>query len=396
MKKIPKVFGPGTWVAAAFIGPGTLTTCTLAGVHASYSLLWVVIFSVISTIILQEMSARLGFVTGHGLGEVINSQFALGIKRILAFFLVISAIMIGNAAYEAGNIMGATLGLELLEPNFKHWPLMIGLICFLLMFFGQHKTIEKVLVLIVLLMSLCFGITAILISPSITEILIGLIPSYPGDDHLLLSAALVGTTVVPYNLFLHASSVAKNESSMSLREIRTDNIVSVTLGGLVTLFIIIVAASAPNVGEVRSAAQLALQLEPFLGAGARWFMGIGLVCAGLTSAITAPLASAWAAQGLFGWSKKDSRVKWVWITVLVVGVIVSMTGFNSILIIQFAQVTNAILLPLVAIYLFSLCNSVKVLGKHRNNKVINSMALAVILITLLISFKSLNGIFGFV
>ena len=112
---IRKYFGPGTLIAAAFIGPGTLTTCTMAGVESGYSLIWVMVFAVIATIILQEMAARLGFITQQGLGEAIRKSFSKGLSRYLAFFIITGAIVVGNAAYEAGNISGGVLGIELRE-----------------------------------------------------------------------------------------------------------------------------------------------------------------------------------------------------------------------------------------------------------------------------------------
>ena len=112
--KLKKLFGPSTLVAAAFIGPGTVTTCTIAGVTSGYTMLWSMLFSITATIVLQEMSARLGWATGRGLGEAIRTQFDTGIGKYLSAFLVIAAILIGNAAYEAGNLSGGILGLQLI------------------------------------------------------------------------------------------------------------------------------------------------------------------------------------------------------------------------------------------------------------------------------------------
>ena len=125
-----KIFGPSTLVAAAFIGPGTLTTCTLAGVQSGYTLLWAMLFAIIATIVLQEMAARLGFATQEGLGEAFNKQFSKGIARYVVFFLVIGAILIGNAAYEAGNISGGVLGLDVLVGESWIWPISSGCLLF--------------------------------------------------------------------------------------------------------------------------------------------------------------------------------------------------------------------------------------------------------------------------
>ncbi|MDW3191333.1 MAG: Nramp family divalent metal transporter [Cytophagales bacterium] len=398
MIALKKYFGPSTLVAAAFIGPGTLTTCTIVGVQSSYSLLWAMLFSIIATIVLQEMSARLGFITQNGLGEAFNAQFQKGFARILVFFLVIGAILIGNAAYEAGNISGGILGLELLIGDYTAWPIVIGGICFALLFFGKYKWIENILIIMVLFMSVCFLITAILVKPDVIAILSGFIPSNLGDTDFFLVAAVIGTTVVPYNLFLHASTISKKwKPGDSLKDLRIENGVSVALGGLISILIIITAASSGNaVGSVTGAKDLAIQLEPLFGESARWFMGLGLMAAGISSALTAPLAAAYAAKGLFGWKdEKQWSFRLIWMSILLCGVLVALTNLPRVAVIQFAQITNALLLPFTAVYLLYSCNSKSLLGKNTNGWLINVLGVFVVLITLILSLRSLNGVFGF-
>jgi len=105
-----QAIGPAALVSAAFIGPGTITTCTLAGAGFGYALLWALLFSIIACIILQEMAARLGIIARLGLGEALHAQFPAGAGRIISVLLILSAIGIGNAAYETGNIMGGAWG----------------------------------------------------------------------------------------------------------------------------------------------------------------------------------------------------------------------------------------------------------------------------------------------
>ncbi len=399
MINLKKYFGPSTLVAAAFIGPGTLTTCTMVGVQTSYSLLWAMLFAIIATIVLQEMAARLGFATQQGLGEAFNKQFKTGISRYLVFFLVIGAILIGNAAYEAGNISGGVLGLDLIAGEFKLWPVVIGIFCFLLMYFGQYKWIERILISLVIIMSLCFLITVIMVKPNLSDVLKGFIPTAASFDNFLLIMAVIGTTVVPYNLFLHASTISKKWSTKdSLRDLRIENIIAIVLGGIISMLIIITAASSSGaVEEVRSAKDLAIQLEPLFGQSAKWFMGIGLMAAGISSALTAPLAAAYAAKGLFSWSDDETNIKFrsVWMIILLIGVLVSITDVERVLIIKFAQITNALLLPFIAIYLLYISNVKKLMGQYTNGMVSNILGGIVVLVAIMLSLKSLNGIFGF-
>ena len=394
-----KMFGPSTLVVAAFIGPGTLTTCTLVGVETGYTLLWAMLFSILATLILQEMAARLGFATQEGLGEAFNRQFSSGMSRWIVFFLVIGAILIGNAAYEAGNISGGVLGVDLVVGEHNIWPLVIGGGCFLLLYLGDYKWVERILIGLVLLMSMCFLLTAIIVQPDLGAIMSGFIPRIPSSDQLLLAVALVGTTVVPYNLFLHASTISKKwDRQASLRDIRIENAVAIVLGGLISILIVITAASSQqDLVEVRSAKDLAVQLEPLFGEYARWFMGIGLMAAGISSALTAPLAAAYAAKGLFSWpdDEKDIRFRAVWMLILLIGILVSVTQIERVLIIKFAQITNALLLPFIAIYLLAISNSKKILGPYTNSWVSNVLGALVIVTTLILSLRVFNNLFDF-
>ena len=396
--RLSKYFGPSTLVAAAFIGPGTVTTCTMAGVKSGYGLLWAMVFSMVATLILQEMSARLGWVTRKGLGEAINSTFTSGLTRIIVFFVIIGAIVIGNAAYEAGNLSGGILGLELLFKPARYWPVLIGGLAFILLLLGNYKLIEKVLVTLVITMTVCFLMTAVLVQPDLTAILQGFVPDLKDMD-VLLVLGLIGTTVVPYNLFLHASTVSKKWSAESdIADIRLENRVSIIMGGLISMLIIITAAATRGQADaVGNASDLAKQLEPLFGSAAPILMGIGLLAAGLSSGLTAPLAAAWAAKGLFGWKEdeKDIKFRAVWMTILVIGIIVTLTGANMILIIRFAQITNAILLPCIAGFLLYLVNQQKLMQAYSNGLLQNILAGLIIIITIFLSLNSFNKLFGF-
>ncbi len=405
---ISKYFGPSTLITAAFIGPGTVTVCTIAGVQSGFSLLWAIVFSVITTIILQEMSARLGLVTQNGFGEAIRSEIKLPLFRWLAVILVFGAIVIGNAAYEGGNISGAVLGfeelffksgIELNDNTVPITPLIIGGIAFLFLFIGAIKLIEWFLIGLVLVMSLVFLTTAMVVQPDVIAILKGmLIPSF-GDGELLLVMGLIGTTVVPYNLFLHASIVKeKYRSVRELSDLRKENTTAIIVGGIISMSIII-TSGATIFGEegIRSAADMANQLKPVLGSWSGYFLGTGLFAAGISSAITAPLAAAYAAKGILGWDDDTRSIKFrlVWGIILVLGILASMFGGSPIVIIQFAQVANGILLPVVAIFLMYLMNSSKLLGVYTNSVIQNVLGFIVLIVALGLGFRSLNAVFQF-
>jgi len=404
IKKIFKNIGPGPLVAAAFIGPGTVTVCTVAGVNFGYALLWAMALSIFATIVLQEMAARLGIVAQKGLSELIREEIKYPVVKIFAIVLILCAIVIGNAAYEAGNISGGVLGLETLIQNsqvkilnfsFKILPLLLGLIAFVILYLGNYKFLEKALILLVTLMSLSFITTAILTKPDVSDVLKSiLVPALPNES-ILTIIALVGTTVVPYNLFLHASlAQTKWKNKKDVKFARNDTVISVVLGGIVSMCIIISAAAINSQG-VMNAADLAKGLEPLFGVYAKYFLAVGLFAAGITSAITAPLAAAYVATGILGWKTdlKSKKFRAIWIIILILGVVFSSLGFKPIEIIQFAQFANGLLLPIVAGFLIWVVNKSSILGNYKNSKLQNILGIIILLITIFLGAKGILSVF---
>lgn len=405
IKNLFKNIGPGTLVAAAFIGPGTVTLCTLAGVNFGFNLLWAMVLSIIATIVLQEMAARLGIISQKGLSEVIKSEIKNPLVNRLMMILILSAIVVGNASYEAGNISGGILGLEtvfgqtILDVfgfSINIMSLIIGVIAFVLLYIGNYKFLERALITLVLLMSVSFIVTAIVTKPNLIEVLKGaFVPKSP-EGSLLTIIGLIGTTVVPYNLFLHASLVKERwKDKGDLKAARKDTIVSIVLGGLVSMAIIVSAASITT-GEVSNAADLAKSLAPLYGDFAKYFLAIGLFAAGITSAITAPLAAAYVAKGCFGWQGglQSKKFRSVWIFILALGVVFSSFGIKPIEIIKFAQVANGILLPVIAGVLLWVVNRKVVLGNYVNSKTQNILGFAIMLITVFLGLKGIFKVFG--
>lgn len=400
--------GPGTLVTAAFIGPGTVTVCTLAGVQAGYTLLWALLFSTVATFCLQEMTGRLGLVTQSGLGEALRSVLQTPLARLGGIALVLAAVVLGNAAYQGGNVSGATLGVEALLGNanalrlgpLRLIPLLIGALAFGLLWTGHYRLITLSLLGLVLLMSLVFLTTALAAAPDWGAVLGGLLlpRAEPGD--WLLVIALIGTTVVPYNLFLHAALTRERYGRVAqLPEMRLELLIAIALGGLISMSVVISSAATLSASaDISSAADMAIQLEPLLGSWATLFLGAGLFAAGLSSAITAPLAAAFAAAGILGW--REGRDRWkrrlVWQLILAFGIVVSSLDLNPVLIIQFAQVANGILLPVVVAALLFIMNRRALLAAQVNSPGQNLVGFVILAITVLIGLRSLNNVFSFI
>ena len=384
-----KHFGPGFLVVAAFIGPGTVTTASLVGARFGHRLVWVLVFSVLASIVLQDMAARLGIVSRQGLGEALRAVFRGSRLRLPVCALVVVGIGGGNAAFETGNITGAAVGLAALTGlPAQVWAVVIGLGVAVLLALGTYRGLERCLLVLVLSMSLVFVLTAVVARPPLGEVLGGgLWPRFPPDSAVLIMA-LIGTTVVPYNLFLHANAVRERWADrlpkhQAVTIARRDSWVSVSLGGMITLAIVSTAAGAffgrGNLPD--TAGMLASQLEPLLGSTAQSFFAAGLLCAGLTSAITAPLAAAYATAGVLGWRQemRGWRCCAVWGAVTLIGTALAAFGQRPVTAIVVAQAVNGALLPLMAVFLLLVMNRSQLLGEDTNGWVANILGTLVVL-----------------
>ena len=385
-----KDVGPGVLVAAAFIGPGTVTACTLAGANFGYTLLWALLFATVATIILQEMSARLGTITQQGLGEILINELQNSAFKWPLIGLLLVALYGGNAAYEAGNLAGGALGIEAIfgENPLLSKAAIVALAVFgiVILVRGSYKDIEKVLIGLVLLMAVAFILTYFVVQPSLLSMLSGMFkPSIP-DGSLLTVIALIGTTVVPYNLFLHASAAKSRWSgAQDLKAAKSDTVISIGLGGVVAILIASTAAASiyANALSVQSASDMAVQFEPLFGSMAKYLLGLGLFAAGLSSAITAPLATSFAVSELLKVKGGESSAtfKAISVSILLIGSALALTGIKPIKLILLAQFANGLLLPIVACFLLFALNRKSVLGEYANGTVANVLGFAVVLFT---------------
>ena len=391
----------GLIVTAAFIGPGTVTTATMVGAQTGYALVWFLIFAIAATFTLQEMASRLGTVSGIGLSQAIMQCLPNKSSRIMIGALIIAAIGIGNAAYEGGNITGAALGLSAsFGGEINTWAALLGTSALLLLASGQYKVVEKVLIALVMLMSVVFIILMFYVGINTSLLLDGLLLNSPIISHATLALAIIGTTIVPYNLFLHAglsatdataNKATSNTIQIDARELkqqRTQLLGSISLGGLVTFALLSSSVTAFFITQVSvDPGNISNQFRPLLGDNAGLFFGVGLFASGLTSAITAPLAGAYAIAGLFGWRSElsDRRFLFTALLIVIVGSITASLGIKPLALILVAQTANALLLPISAILLLWVCNQKNLLGVHVNNKINNTLGVVVVLLVLVLA-----------
>ncbi len=369
-----KILGPGAVITASFIGPGTVTTATRAGASFGYAVLWAVLFSIIATIVLQEMVARLGIITQEGLGEAVREQFSNPILKFCTIWAMFISVAVGCAAYMSGDLIGTSLGISTLTtiPENVIAPI-IGVIILFFGLSGSYKLIERIMLVLIAIMCITFITTMVVAKPDLGAVFQGaFIPSIPSGS-IIMIIALIGTTVVPYNFFLHASTVQEKwKRPQDLREAQLDTIISISIGGLITAAILITSATMIRGLDVKNVAELSLQLEPILGSWAKTFMSIGLFAAGFSSATASPLGAAITASSIFGWNGfKDKRFKMLFAAIIIMGIITSAIGFSPMNVLLFAQALNGILLPVIAIMILIVMNNKKRLGKYVNSMKMN-------------------------
>ncbi|MCK0127645.1 Nramp family divalent metal transporter [Erythrobacter sp. F6033] len=381
--------GPGAMVTAAFIGPGTVTACTLAGANFGFALVWALVFATLATIILQEMSARLGVVTQKGLGETISGLLDQSVWKWPLIVLVGLALYLGNAAYEAGNLSGAALGIAAVAGEgsmvFSLSVLTISVLAAALLLSGSYRLVERVLLVLVAIMAAAFVATFAIVRPDLGSLFGGMVSPTIPDGAMLTVIALIGTTVVPYNLFLHSTAVRQKWSGpQDLGAVRADTVVAIGLGGLIAILILSTSAASLFAAgiEATNAADMATQFEPLFGAYSKYLLGIGLFAAGLTSAITAPLATGYAMTEILklkgGQSSTAFRV--ITLSVIAIGALLSLTGTKPIEIIVLAQLANGLLLPIIAGFLLYVVNRRELLGEFANRWLANVLGAIVVMV----------------
>ena len=367
-------------IAAAFIGPGTITTAARAGSDFRFALAWALLFSVFACLVLQEASGRITVLTGRELGGAIRGRFAS--SRLGASVPVLAAvgIILGCAAYEAGNLLGGVAGMRLIvDVSPALLTLAAGVGAALLLATGSTRWIARVLGALVAVMGVAFLVTAIRLSPDLGELLTGLlVPRIPVGSTVLV-LALVGTTVVPYNLFLGSALARDND----LGEMRWGLAVAVIGGGIISLGVLVVGSALGGGLEYE---RLATVLGDRLGRGAEASLAIGLFAAGFTSAITAPLAAAITARSLLGekddprWSEGSLRYRAVWLGVLVTGMAFGIADVRPIPVIILAQAFNGLLLPLIAVFLWMAMNDRDRFGEAGVNSRLQNLVMGVVVV----------------
>jgi manganese transport protein len=370
-------------ISAAFIGPGTVTTAVTAGSLYQLDLLWTVAFATVACILLQEVSARITIASGLSLGQAVVKKF--GSQKGFWINVTIGvSVIIGCAAYEAGNILGGVSGLNLLfEGDGRVYTVLVTGCAVFILWGGRQQWISTLMTILVAMMGLAFLVLALHIDFSFPQIIgSALVPKIPVGSELI-TLGLVGTTIVPYNLFL-GSGISKGQTVPMMR---IGLAISVIIGGLITTWILL---AGTLVNDFSSFPALADEFRNKVGSLGAWALGIGLFAAGFSSAITSPYAASVIAANVLGAEKKN-LIRLSWGIVVLIGFLFGISGVKPIPIILVVQAMNGLILPLVTAYLIIIINDRTLIPKvNRHAGYYNVVLLVIFTCVLLIGLTSID------
>jgi len=373
--------GPGIVAASAGNDAGGIATYSVGGASFGYATLWMIFVMTFSLIIVQEMAARMGAVTGKGFAALIRERF--GIRPTL--FAMI-ALLVSNAATSVAEFAGIAAGMELFGVSKYISVPVAAVVVWLLVVRGSYRNVEKVF-LALSSVFLAYVVAAFLAKPDWGEVIRAtLVPQFvPRVDFVLLVVATIGTTIAPWmQFFVQSNIVDKGVSVKDLTLQRVDVIAGAIAANIVAWFIIVTTGTVlyPQGIEITSAEQAAQALAPVAGQYATVLFAVGLVSASLLAACVLPLTAAYAITEAFGWERGIDRT-WseapafnaIYTFVIAFGaVIVLIPGAPLITIMVLSQAVNGVLLPFLLIFMIKIINDRRIMGRHVNGKATNTLA----------------------
>ncbi len=403
------VIGPGLITANVDNDATGITGYSLAGAQYGYNLLWAVVLVTISLVVVQEMVARMGVVTGKGLADLIREHFGVRIT-----FWSMLLLLIANTATTVAEFAGVAGAMDIFGVS----PLIAVPVAAILVWFlvirGSYKYVERVLlVLCVIYFSYVFS--GFLVHPDWLQVLhqtiAPTIPRGPGEPtgYLLTLVAVIGTTIAPWMQFYQQSAIADKGIAVNhLTYERIDTYIGSFLTDFVAFFIVVATGATLYVHHIQitQAKDAALALAPLVGGNgkiAEILFGIGLLNASLMAASVLPLSTAYSIAEAFGWERgvgrkfKDApQFLFLYTLVIVVGAGVTLfvPANNLVFVLNLPNIVGGMLLPLILVLMIILCNDRRLLGRYVNGPGLNFIAWATtIIMTVLTLLIILSSIF---
>ena len=400
------VIGPGIITANVDNDAGGITTYSVAGAHYGYSLLWIMPLVTLALILIQEMSARLGIVTGRGLSGLIRES--LGVRTTA---IILAVFLFANLANTVSEFAGVAASMEIFGINkFISVPIA-AVVVWLLIVKGSYKLVERVF-LIASALYLAYVASGILANPPWPQVAQALVtPTFHFEAGFVsLAITIIGTTIAPWMQFYQQSSIA--DKGLKVTDIGYERI-DVIIGGAfaiaVAAFITIACAATLNANNVHieTAKDAASALRPLAGDYAATLFAFGLLNASVFSAAILPLSTAYVMCEAFGWESGVDR-KWTeapvffgtYTALIVAGALIILLPVQSLIQAMLAsQTLNGVLLPVILLVMLRLINDKRLMGRFVNGRVFNLLSwvivIAVIVLTLILVITSVfPGLLG--
>ena len=386
------VVGPGIITANVDNDAGGITTYSVAGAHYGYSMLWMMPLVALALIIIQEMSARLGVVTGKGLADLIRER--LGVKLTA---IIIGGLLFANLANTVSECAGVAASMEIFGVNKYISVPIAGVLVWLLMVKANYKTVERVF-LVASAIYLAYVASGILARPPWGEVARAFVtPSFQFDaGYVTLFVTIIGTTIAPWMQFYQQSSIVDKGLKISdYAYERIDVVFGSIFAVVVASFITIACAATLNANGIRveTAKDAALALGPLAGKYASVLFALGLLNASVFSAAILPLSTAYVVCEAFGWEAgvdrglREAPVFFgVYTALIVLGAAVILLPIQSLVKTMMAsQTLNGVLLPVILVVMLQLINNRRLMGRFVNGRWFNVLAWVMVVLLILLT-----------
>jgi Mn2+/Fe2+ NRAMP family transporter len=380
------VMGPGIITANIDNDASGITTYSVAGARFGFSLLWTLIPTTIALVVIQEMIARMGAVTGKGLSDLIRENYG-----VRSTFLMMIGLFIANLGTTVANFAGWAASMEIIGLS-KYVMVPIGAIgIWMLVTRGSYRFVEKIL-LVACLLYFGYVISGFMAHPDWSEVFKKtVLPDIKlNPEYLYLCIAIIGTTITPWMQFYLQSSIAeKGINTEEYKATRLDVIIGCSITDIIAFFIIVTCATTLFSAGIRinEASEAADALRPLAGDYASLIFAISLANASLLGAIIVPLATAYYICEAMGWERGVNKTfreapQFMWIYTIIICVsafLILMPGSPLVFLMVFSAVVNGLLLPFVLVYAISLVNNKRLMGEYVNSKTYNYISWGTIL-----------------
>jgi manganese transport protein len=407
LKRLIASLLPGIFLIGYNIGTGSITSMSKSGANFGMDLLWAVLLSCLITYYLINLFSKYTMVTGETVIQGMKKHIspALVITLIIALSMIILAALMGVIGIIADVLaVWADTQFEVnTSPTF--WAILVASLVYVLVYFGNYASFEKILAILVSIMGLAFIITMFIDFPSIGDILAGLVPKLPeatvnsDNSAYVIVAGMVGTTVSVFAFIIRSQIVKDTGWKMAdMRIQKRDAVVSASLMFILSAAVIITATSTlyANGLKMNSVSEMIPLLEPLAGDAALGIFVLGIIAAGLSSHLPNLLVIPWLIIDYKGEEgERDTRkplFRWILLGLSIVSVIGTVLGFKPIFVLLVSQACIAIVLPLTLVGIFYLTSKKSLMKEYRNSRYEVALNIAILVLSFYLSFLAIGGL----